>query len=327
MNKAIIFITFLGGLMPPPLLFSQATFDKSLKSTSGVELSEQQWKIVLIQFEDSVLSLSKWLEKNQQESKKLQIEIGVLERKTESLRSATGKNINVIDEIRLKNILNELKEKLEKNSTLQREWDVKQKDFEQKSLSLLALYNDRIKTELESPDNASEPAGLDSKLNRLADLLQKRNLVQNLLKQYQKKNSDEKLLPVTSLSSLETDDRERLQLTMDLFQDSKREIEDGLEKLSLEEDEIKNELNLQGKMQDFLEDVHRVNEDSDLSNGSLKQNELEGMVGINKKEKLEKRLEDVDNKINRDQKTLGQITRFMDGIQKKMDLLDERKRK
>ncbi len=296
-------------------------------ASSGVSLSHQQWKSVLSEFEVSVFSLSQWLEKSQIEKKKIQQNISDLEEKLASLRKEDPDGSNVINEIRIKGVLDELKEKLEKNSGLQHQWDDKQKEFEQKALSLTALYNDRIEMELENTETNQGVGQIDGKLTDLTVLIKKRTQVQTLLKEYTKKGDSEKLLSVASLKSFKTNDRESLQLTLDLFRDRKKDLEEQLEKWSLETEEAKNELKLQGKMQDFLEDIRHINEDSDFPQGGLKRHDLEGIVGKTQKNKLEAKLLELQNKISRGQVTLVQITQLMLRAESQMNSLNERKRK
>ena len=302
--------------LPPP----------SAGSGMSVTLSSGRWSAVLAEFEEAVFSQAQWMEKTKADKLKIQGEIEKLEANVAVLRKETS-GANVFGEIRLKGLLNELKAKLEENSHLQHQWDEKQKEFEQKALSLIALYNDRIEAELENSDPSVALPGLDPKLNRLTLFIQKRNRVQYLLGEYRSKNDGEKLIPLTALDPLKSHDRENLQLALDLFSDRKRDLSDQLEKWSIEEDQAKNELKLQGKMQDFLEDIRQINEDSDLPRGGLKHNDLDGLVGVSQKNKLENRIGDLQLKISRGQSTLSQISQLMDRVQIQMDSLNERKPK
>ncbi|SRR5258708_4816986 len=325
MNYSRFLLIWSLTLAPPLFGFAETQTPPALNS--GVTLSSQQWKSVLAEFEASVFSLSQWLEKSQAEKKKNQDDISTLEQKLASLRKEDADGSNVFNEIRLKGLLGELKEKLEKNSTLQHQWDDKQKEFEQKALSLTALYNDRIEAELENTEPNQGANQIDEKLGGLTLLIQKRNQTQALLKEYAKKRDNEKLLSVASFKSFKTDDRESLQLTLDLFRDRKKDLEDQVEKWSLELEEVKNELKLQGKMQDFLEDIRQINEDSDFPQGGLKRRDLESVAGKGQKNKLESRLAELQEKIGRGQKTLIQITQLMARVDNQLNSLNERKRK
>jgi hypothetical protein len=296
-------------------------------SDSGVSLSDPQWKTVIEQFEKSIFDLSNWLEKNQVEKKKLKQDIDKLESKITELRQDNQKNSNVFDEIRLKGLLNDLKDKLEKNSDLQHLEDGKQKEFEQKALSLTALYNDRIESELKSTGNSSEPSALQLKLNELALLIRKRNQIQTLLTQHQKKADKAESLSIASFDSLGSNDRESLQLSLDLIKDRKKDLEENIEKWSIEEEEVKNELKLQGKMQDFLEDIKRMNEDSDFPSGNLKKNDFGGMTGSKQHDKLEAHLSEIHGSLEKAQAALAQINQLMAKVQHQLDAFEERKSK
>jgi len=176
-------------------------------------------------------------------------------------------------------------------------------------------------------DPPAELNRLDQKLDLLTALVQKRNQVQSLLVERRKKNDNEKLIPLSSFDPLKSHDRDNLQLTLDLFRDRKKDLTDRLEKWSLEEDQAKNEMKLQGKMQEFLEDIRQINEDSDLPRGGLKHNELEGVVGKSQKNKIEARVNDLHGKIILGQKNLAQLTELMERVQHQLDSLNERKSK
>jgi len=292
-----------------------------------IDISESSKEVSLARLEEEISVLVEWLEKKQTERKSLQETIEKFQAKAATLRQETQKNPNVLTEIRLKSLLNNLKEKLEQNSELQHEWDGRQSEFEQKSLALIALYNERIQKELETTDIPADQTRIDSRLGELTILAQKRNRLQALLAVYQKKTENEKNLPAVSFGSLETHDRESLLLTLDLLHDRKKDMEGQMAKWSREEEEIRNDLKLQSKMQEFLEDIQKMNEDSDFPHSHLKRKDLEGMVGKGPRGKLAGRLSEIHEKLSQGGKSLAQIAELMNRVQRKLDALNERKRK
>lgn len=296
-------------------------------SSDRPALDDAKWKKVVAQFEESVSSLSAWLKNCQTEGKSLQTDIEKLEEKIAKLREKNKDGSGVIDEFRLKGLLNDLKDKLEKNADLQHQWDDKQKEFEQKAMSLVSLYNDRIDSDLQKNDASTQPSRLNSTFNELVSLIQKRKQTLELIKRYQKKTSSETQLPLTSFKDLKPGDKEGLLLTLDLIRDRKKGVEEQLEKWSIEEDEVKNELKLQGKMKDFLEDIQRMNEDSSFPHGSLKRSDLGDVTGDKEHKKLQTRLNDLQQKIDSDQITLTQINQLMANVQNQLDALAERDKK
>jgi chromosome segregation ATPase len=320
---AIIFAEIFCSATPP--LWPQTT--QPSFSDSIVNLNGSQWKSVIAQFEESVYSLSKWLEDYQAEMKNLQGDIRDLEGKIARLREQTQNGSGVLDEIRLKGLLNDLKEKLEKNSDLQHQWDERQKEFEQKAMSLIALYNSRIDTDLEGADLSSQNPQLNLTMNELVLLIQKRNQTLTLLKRYQKKSETENSLPLTSFGALRFDDREGLLLTLDLIRDRKKSLEEQLEKWSIEEDEVKNELKLQGKMKEFMDDIERMNEDSSFPHSSLKRSDLGDVAGDKERKKLQARLDDLQQMIVHGQTSLSQLEQLMEKVQSHLSVLDKREEK
>lgn len=318
----LLLIAVGGGTIP---LWPQTP--TSAASSSGLSLDESQWKIVVAQFENSVSTLAKGLEDSQARKNTLQSDIDKMEGRISELRAKTENGSGVIDEFRLKSLLNDLKDKLQKNSDLQRQWEENQKEFEQKATSLIALYNERIDTDLQSSDLSSQPSRLNQTFSELAQLIQKRNQTLALIKRYQKKITDENPLPLTSFGALKPTDREGLLLTLDLLQDRKKGLEEQLEKWSIEEDEVKNELKLQGKMKDFLEDIQRMNEDSSFPHGSLKRSDLGDATGDKERKRLQSKLDDLQQDISSGQATLVQIKQFMEKVQHQLDALGEREEK
>ena len=306
-------------------LWSQ-TAEPTVSSNRPV-LDETQWKKVVGQFEESVATLSTWLENCQNETKGLQTEIENLEGKIAKLRDKTRDGSGVIDEFRLKGLLNDLKDKLEKNSNLEHQWDDKQKEFEQKAMSLVSLYNDRIDSDLQTADSSTQSSRLNSTFNELVSLIQKRKQTLELIKRYQKKTSGENQIPLASFKDLKPSDKEGLLLTLDLIRDRKKGMEEQLEKWTIEEDEVKNELKLQGKMKDFLEDIQRMNEDSSFPHGSLKRSDLGDVTGDKEHKKLQSRLDDLQQKIDQGQTALTQINQLMTKVQNQLDGLGERNKK
>ena len=286
---------------------------------SGVSLTGTQWEKVISDFETSVTSLAEGLENGRSQLRRLQSEIEDLEGKIAKLREGSAQNINVLDEIRLKGLLNDLKDKLEKKSDLQHQWDGKQGEFEQKALSLVSLYNDRINLVLANADLSADSSRLPSEVNNLAVLIQKRNRIQALAKQYQAKSEGEESVENSSLETLKTGDRESLLLALDLIRDRKKEQEEQLEKWSIEEEEIRNELKLQGKMQEFLQDIQRMNDDSSFPHGSLKRNDLEDVAGKKERARLEARLNELHGLIARAQGSLAQLNGLMTQVQDKLN--------
>ncbi|SRR5579871_1169245 len=325
MKKTVCILLSLvvGGTMTP--LWSQ-TATPSL-SSSGLSIDDAQWKTVVAQFEESVSSLSKGLEDRQSQMAALQSEIETLEGKISQLRGKTENGSGVIDEFRLKSLLNNLKDELQKNSDLQHQWDGEQKEFEQKAMSLIALYNERIDKDLQSTDLSSPSSRLNVTFNELVQLIQKRNQTLALIKRYQKKTTGETPPPLASFGGVRPTDREGLLLTLDLIRDRKKGLEEQLEKWSIEEDEAKNELKLQGKMKDFLEDIERMNEDSSFPHSSLKRSDLGDVAGEKERKRLQSKLDDLQQKISQGQAALIQINQFMDKIQHQLDDLGVREEK
>jgi hypothetical protein len=300
--------------------------EPSTESGQMENLTDKQWGSVFKQFEDSVLSLASELGLLISKEKNLQSDIKELQMRTKDLREKTKDDTNVFDEIRLKSLLNDLKQKLEENSEVARQIDEQQKALEQKTLSLISLYNDHIETSLKGLKVSSDSTVLDQRINDLAQTIQKRTEMETLLKKYQPRESMDNIPPISSISSIERNDKESLQLNLDLYRDRKKDIEDKLEKWTLEQDEVRNELKLQDKMQEFLENIQKINEDSDFPRGSIKRSDLEGVAGKNQGNKLSSRLNELQSNIDHGKILLTQIIKLIEKAQNQIANINVREK-
>ena len=295
-------------------------------ASEGVTLSGTQWTAVQSRFEKDIAALIAWFETYENRKKDLRLEISDLQDKTARLRDETRDQSNLFKEIRLKELLNKLKDELEENSNLDHEADLKRKEFEEKGLSLIDLYNGRIEFELGSGEAKVPSDQLKSKVDRLSDLARQRNRIQVVLDQYGQRDDKEKLGSIGKVFSAKTTDRETLQLTLDLFKDRKKNLQEQMEKWSLELDSLRNELRLQGEMKDFLKDIQDMNANSNFPQGNLKQEDLEFLSGDSQKKKLFLRLNDVEQKISRGQKLLAQIEQLSAEVQGRLEPASEDKK-
>ena len=320
-----IFLIFI--LLTLGISFWPQRGDTALSGPSeGVALSESQWTAVQSRFEKDVAVLITWFETYENRKKDLTLEISDLQDKTAHLRDETRDQSNLFKEIRLKELLNKLKDKLEENSNSNHEADLKRKEFEEKSLSLIDLYNSRIEFELGSGETNVPPDQLKSKVDLLSDLARQRNRIQVVLERYGQRDDKEKLGSIVKFFSTKTTDRETLQLTLDLFKDRQKNLQEQIEKWSLELDSLRNELRLQGEMKDFLKDIQDMNANANFPQGNLKQEDLEFLSGDSQKKKLFLRLTEVQQKILRGQKLLAQIEQLSVEVQGRLKPLSEDKK-
>ncbi|HXL72198.1 MAG TPA: hypothetical protein VN963_01115, partial [bacterium] len=210
--------------------------------SEGVTLSEVQWTAVQTRFEKDIYALIAWFEIYENRKRDLTAEISDLQDKTADLRDETRDQANLFKEIHLKELLNKLEDKLEENSNLDHETDLKRKEFEEKCLSLIDLYNSRIEFELESDETNVPSDQLKAKVDLLSGLARQRNRIQVVLDQYGQKDDKEKLGSIGKVFSTKTDDKETLQLTLDLFEDRQKNLQEQIEKWSLELDSLRNEV-------------------------------------------------------------------------------------
>jgi hypothetical protein len=291
---------------------------------SGPVLSDAEWKSAVGKLEKSVFDSAGWLKDAAGEKTGLEKGIRTLQDKTVELREKIQKGSNVFDEVQLKVLLEKLQGELEKDSDLRRRWDERQKDFEQQSLSLVSLYNQRIEADMEAPETSGTPGRMDSRLDELVSLAKKRNQIQDLILRYRVKAPPENLPSITAFETFHSRNRDNLSLTLDLLRDRIKDLGDRLEKWSLERDELRNEIKLQGKMQEFLADIQRVNEDSEFPRQNIPREEWQEVVGPGRKGGLEARLSELGRQMEEGQKNLDRARELAAKVQAQMDALSER---
>jgi hypothetical protein len=292
---------------------------------SGPVLSDAEWSSAVGKLEKSVFDSAGWLKDAAGEKDLLEKEIQSLQDKTVDLREKIQKGSNVFDEVQLKVLLEKLQGELEKDSALRRRWDERQKDFEQQSLSLVSLYNQRIEADMEAPETPGTPGRMDSRLDDLVSLAKKRNQIQDLIRQYRVKTPAENLPAITSFETFHSRNRDNLLLTLDLLRDRIKDLGDRLEKWSLERDELRDEIKLQGKMQEFLADIQRVNEDSEFPRQNIPREEWEEVMGPGRRGGLEARLSELGKQMEEGRRNLDRAKELAAKVQEQMDALSERK--
>ena len=279
--------------------------------TATAAVEAVQWDGVLGEFEKEVAQRARALSGLRDQQTQLHKEIERLEVKTTAIRNQNQNGSNLLDQIRLNNLLKELQKKLETDSQLQRQWKDGAELFEQKSLSLISLYNDRIEDDLDS----TSPESAADRLRSLIGLVRKRQDLQKLIDQFPKTQDEGEMPALPSIQRVDGQDLEGLRLTLDLLTDRQKDLQERIEKSTVQQAETKQELKLQVKMKDFLEDVQRMNEDSDFPHDSLSRNDLGAAAGKKQKDELEKKLQEISNGRDRDEKNLEQLKAYMANVQ------------
>ncbi|HVZ81213.1 MAG TPA: hypothetical protein VHE12_10535 [bacterium] len=296
-----------------------ATPEMSPSPTVG--LSAAQWEEAFARFETSFAlqtarlnDLRKGMDKGQSTTQELNAQV-------DHIRN--GKEPGVFDQARLNHLLNELKDQLERNAALQRQWTDVQKDQEQKGLSLISMLNDRIEGLLENPGSAEgDPAAL---LANLAHFAQKRRQVQEALDRYRTKREKTKTPPLSAFRDLGANDPESLEMTLDLLRERQKALQEEDQRLSIEIDGIQEELSLQRKMKDFLAGIKRLNQDSGAPPESSERTSLSRLYGGKSAERLAGRLVQLKSALLKNRSTREQITQLISQIQEKSNSSKERK--
>lgn len=285
-------------------LFLGALSSAGTVQASAIFSPKSVWGAEFVQPEKEIAALHQDLGKVEEELKKVMAEVHSLQEKITALRKEAGKEPGLFAEMRLKILLNDLKPRLEWKSLLERQDREKHRNFEEKTSSLLSMYNAKIENELKPLDS---PGSLEDEISHLQVLAQKRGSLRKLVAEHAEPLEPEKTGNTTKFENLTSVASPGLHMTLNLLEDQRKDLQARLEKNRLQEEEIQNEIKLQGKMKDFVDGIQKMNENSDFPRFSLKRSDLENMSGQDQVVILEKKFMELQAQRQRDEKSLRQV--------------------
>lgn len=302
------------------LVPSFITRDKEYSQSSGVFPTPGVMELyapVTARFESETMALVGLMDSIRAKQAVFKNQILSLQSKAQTLRDNKRSSLNVFEEAKLKACLNELQQKLEENSNLEKKYSQTRTEFEQKALSLLSFYNDWIDTNLSIPSTLST-TNVDERLNILVHIIRKRGQVQDLLSRYGYPEEKAPKFKSNEFTGIDPSDEEGRRMALDLLKDRKKNLNDHLDRISLREEELHNEIKLQAKLQDFLEDIQKMNEDSSFPKGSLRRNDLQNFMGPASRNGLEGRLAQLEDEKSREQQVLNLMNSSIDRLESRM---------
>ncbi len=275
----------------------------------------REWEQSIQTFEKAVSDQAKDLVKNEDRRGELHGEIEKLEVKTTALRNQN--HLNLFDQLRLKKLLNDLRGELEAESGLEQQWRDSLENFEQKSLSLLSLYDEEIGRQLDAAigDQSADQLGA------LTETARKRQALQALIDRFPEASADEKMPPLSLLEKTDNQTAGNLSTTLDILQQREKELEGKIEKADVQAAELEQEVDLQSKMRDFLSDVRKMNEDSSVPRESLNQGDLQTLQSQTQDSNFQKEIEADQKQKAKDQSDLAQVRQYIQAVQAQIQKL------
>src|ERR1700722_10906864 len=275
----------------------------------------REWEQSIQTFEKQVAGQAQGLAKNEDSRNKLHAQIEKLEVKTTALRNQN--NLNLFDQLHLKKMLSDLQGKLEAQATLEGQWRQSLEDFEQKSLSLLSLYNEEISGQLESATGD----GSENHLDTLIEVVRKRQALQSLIDRFPQASADEKMPPLSLLERTDDQTAGNLSTTLDILEQREKELEEKIEKNDVRTAELGQEVDLQSKMRDFLSDVRKMNEDSSFPRESLNRGDLQTLESQTQDSNFQKEIAAGQKQKVKDQSDLAQVRQYIQVVRSQIQNL------
>lgn len=280
------------------------------------------FEVLLAKFEKEVAATAAVLKELRSDRIALESDIAKLKEESVALHRRLDGTPNVIVEVRLKAILGDLRKKLSMQSALQQRWDALRREYEEKALSLLSLYNDRIENRISGNTTFMDAEATEKVLLELVETTRKRQALQASLDEYRRENPGTNPASSWDLEKLPPSrDREGLLLTMRLLKDRRREIEDRYERSILREEEILKEIRLRERLREFMDDIERMRGDS---SSSTKQRDLDWVRGQNEALQLREQLLQIRKQREKDQFTLVQLDAYLDRLESRFRELPRR---
>jgi hypothetical protein len=277
-----------------------------------------EWEQSIQMFEKDVSGQAQELVKNEDRRNKLKAQIEKLEVKTTALRNQN--NLNLFDQLRLKKMLNDLQGVLETESDLEQQWRQSLEAFEQKSLSLLSLYNEEIGRQLDTTTGDQS----ENRLNALIEMVRKRQALQGLIDRFPEASADEKMPSLSLLARANNQTMENLSTTLDILQQREKDLVAKVEKADVRAAELGQEVDLQSKMRDFLSDVRKMNEDSSFPRESLNRGDLQTLQSQTQDSNFEREITAGQKQKVKDEADLAQVRQYIQVVRSQMQNLSGR---
>ncbi|HVM32627.1 MAG TPA: hypothetical protein VMU88_05800 [bacterium] len=272
----------------------------------------EAWARSIKAFEQTVAEQAQSLSKVRERRDQLHAGIEKLEVKATALRNANSPNL--FDQLKLKKTLGDLQDQLESEAALNQEWQRDLEGFEQKSLSLLSLYNEEINRQMDEPEAGSSA----QRLNDLIGLVRKREALRRLIDRFPEVSAGEKLPPLSLLEKSGERDWASLNTTLDILRQREKELVQKIEKADLRSAELNQEITLQSKMRDLLSDVRKMNEDSSFPRESLNRGDLQALESKTQDSDFRGEIESVEKQKEADEADLAQVRQAIQGVQAKI---------
>ncbi len=274
-------------------------------------------------FEKQVTELAARLSRMNEEMAKLQKESERLKEESSILRGKLESSSSLLVEARLKALLNTLRGKLEAQTDGENRREALRGEFEEAALSLMSLYNDSIEREITSTEAFVNPAGSEKGVNTLVDLARKRSKLQSLIELHRKSPTSSSAVsqkaPLEDLPPLK--DRESVMLAIRLLKDRRVELETRQEESALKENEILQEIRLQERMREFMEDIAHLRDNTAYPSAGGKLGDLGWMQGRDRISHLRKRHQEILRQREKDQTALIQLDAYLDQMNYQLNQL------
>ncbi len=310
MSRALFFLFLIGIAWVSEAANAAGLAQTPVPSFEQIPSSQvREWEQSIQTFEKAVSDQAKDLAKNEDRRGKLHGEIEKLEVKTTALRNQN--TLNLFDQLRLKKMLNDLQGELEAESSLKQQWRDLLESFEQKSLSLLSLYDEEIGRQLDATTGDQSKG----QLGALTETARKRQALQTLIDRFPEASVDERMPPLSLLEKTDNQTAGNLSTTLDILQQREKQLEEKIEKADVRAAELGQEVDLQSKMRDFLSDVRKMNEDSSVPRESLNQGDLQTLESQTQDSNFQKEIEADQKQKVKDQSDLAQVRQYIQAVQ------------
>jgi hypothetical protein len=238
--SAVLAVALFGGVEP----WAGSAPAVQAPALSSPMVSEE----ILSRFEKDVNDLAIELNHRAARRKEMNRQGEQLQGNVEQLRSETQAHPNMLKEVRIRNLLGELKSNLEQRAEEERRVEEIRRTFEEQVLSLTVLYNDRIESLLGEFKSLGKGPWPERSIIEILGVIGRREMIQRKAEGIRHEAQQRGIDRYPRLFDVSTMDHENLLLAKGFLGDREAQLSEQIERISLEMMEIHRQIKLEARI-------------------------------------------------------------------------------
>jgi hypothetical protein len=203
---------------------------------------------ILSRFEKDVNDLALELNRMAARRKEMNRQGEQLQGNVEQLRRETQAHPNMLKDVRIRNLLGELKSNLEQRAEEERRTEEMRRTFEEQVLSLTVLYNDRVESLLGEFKSSGKSPWPERSTVEILGVIGRREMIQRKAEAIRHEAQQRGIDRYPRLFDVSSMDHENLLLAKGFLGDRETQLSEQIERISLEMMEIHRQIKLEARI-------------------------------------------------------------------------------